>query len=62
LINFYQKIRAEARSVFCYWTVRELGIDGSALAKKLKMSQPGVVYGTNRGEQIAKSKGLNMIR
>jgi len=48
--------------MFWYWTVRELGMDGSTLAKGLKMSQPGVVYGTNRGEQIAESKGLNMIR
>jgi hypothetical protein len=44
-----QKIRAEARSVFCYWAVRELGVEGTQIAKKLQMSQPGVAYAV-RGE------------
>jgi REP element-mobilizing transposase RayT len=57
-----QKIRAEARSVFCYWAVRELGIQGTQVAKRLKMSQPGVVYAINRGERIAKAKALQMIK
>ncbi len=39
-----QKIRSEARSIFCYWAVRELGISGTHLAKRLGMSQSGVVY------------------
>ncbi len=32
------------------------------VAKRLKMSQPGVVYAINRGERIAKVKALNMIK
>jgi REP element-mobilizing transposase RayT len=55
-----QKIRAEARSVFCYWAVRELGIEGTQVAKRLGMSQPGVVYAINRGERIAKAKALDL--
>ena len=39
-----QKIRSEARSLLFYWAVRELGISGTSLAKRFKMSQPGVVY------------------
>ena len=56
-----QKIQAEARSVFCYWAVRELGLEGTHLAKTLKMSQPGVAYAVKRGERIVKTKGLQML-
>ena len=55
-----QKIRAEARSVFCYWAVRELGIEGTQVAKRLGMSQPGVVYAIKRGEGIARAKALSL--
>ena len=51
-----QKSRAEARSLFCYWAVRELGISGTSLAKRLGMSQSGVVYAVNKGEKTAKEK------
>ena len=56
-----QKIRAEARSVFCYWAVRELGVEGTQIAKKLQMSQPGVAYAVRRGERIVKAKVIQMI-
>ena len=42
--------------------IRELGTEGSQVAKRLKMSQPGVVYPINRGERIAKAKALNLIK
>lgn len=56
-----QKVRAEARSLFCYWAVRELGISGVFLARRLGMSQPGVVYATNKGEKIAKEKNYQLL-
>jgi len=56
-----QKIRAEARSVFCYWAVRELGVEGTQIAKKLQMSQPGVAYAVRRGERVVKAKAIQMI-
>ncbi len=49
-----QKIRAEARGLFCYWAARELGYGLSELGKRLSMSQPGVGYAVSRGERIAK--------
>ena len=49
-----QKSRVEARSLLCYWAVRELGISGTSLAKRLGMSQSGVVYAVNKGERTAK--------
>jgi len=56
-----QTIRAEARSVFCYWAVRELGIEGTQVAKQLQMSQPGVAYAVSRGERIVRGKAMQMI-
>ncbi len=56
-----QKIRAEARSVFCYWAVRELGVEGTQIAKKLQMSQPGVAYAVRKGERIVKAEAIQMI-
>ena len=43
-----QKARADARGVFCYWAVRELGVKGIQMAKRLHMSQPGRLI-TNGG-------------
>lgn len=56
-----QKTRMEARSLLCYWAVRELGISGTYLAKRLRMSQSGVVYAVNKGEKIAKEKKYQLI-
>ncbi len=39
-----EKILAEARGLFCYWAVRELGYALTDLAKHLNMSGPGVGY------------------
>jgi len=55
-----QKIRADARSVFCYWAVRELGVEGTQVAKRLGMSQPGIAYAVKKGERIVKDRNLRM--
>jgi len=55
-----QKTRADARSVFCYWAVRELGIEGTQMAKRLGMSQPGVAYAVKKGERIVRDENLRM--
>ena len=55
-----QKVRADARSVFCYWAVRELGVEGAQMAKRLHMSQPGVAYAVKKGEGIARDTNVQM--
>jgi hypothetical protein len=55
-----QKVRAEARSVLCYWAVRELGLEGTSLAKRLNMSQPGVAYAIKKGEKIVKENDFQI--
>ncbi len=50
-----------ARSLFCYWAVRELGVSATALAKRLKISQPAVSISVRRGEKIAIEKGFQLL-
>ena len=54
------KIQVAARSLLCYWTVRELGHTTTELAKRLGMTQPAVSYAVSRGEQIAKERNYNL--
>jgi REP element-mobilizing transposase RayT len=56
-----RKIQVTARSLLCYWAVRELGYTATELAKRLGMTQPAVSYAVRRGEQIAKERGYNLI-
>ena len=56
-----RKVQVEARDLLCYWSVRELGISCTDLAKQLGMSQPGVGYAVNRGEKIAKEHKYQLL-
>lgn len=47
----YKKV-VEARSVVCYWTVRDLGISQGVLAQKFGISQPAISMAVKRGEQL----------
>jgi putative transposase len=52
----------EARSVLCYWAVRELGMSLSSLARKLSLSIPSVSDSVARGRRIAEVRGWLLIR
>ncbi len=56
-----RKVQAEARSLFCYWAVCELGMSRTLIAKQLGMTQPGVGYAVNRGEKISKENNFQLI-
>jgi putative transposase len=51
----YRRI-VEARSLLCYWAVRELGVPMSSLARKLGISIPSVSDSVSRGHKIAEEK------
>jgi len=51
----------EARSVLCYWAVRELGISTLELSKRFGVSQPTASQSVKRGEKIVKEKELKMM-
>jgi len=54
------KVKADARAVFCYWAVGELGYGLKELGRKLGMTQPGVGYAVNRGERISNLNDWNL--
>jgi REP element-mobilizing transposase RayT len=50
----------KARRIFCYWGVRELGIPGTDLGKRLGISQPAVSKAVKEGEIIIKKENLSL--
>ncbi len=56
-----RKIQVAARSLLCYWAVRELGFTATELAKRLGVTPPAVSYAVSRGEQITKERRYNLI-
>ncbi len=56
-----QQKRVKARSLFCFWAVRELGISLTELARRLGISVPGVGYSVERGESIACESDYRLI-
>ncbi len=53
-----EKSRVQARSLFCYWAVRELGTSMTELSGVLKISLSGISDSVKRGEQIANKNGF----
>lgn len=56
-----QKMKVRARSLFCYWAVKELGMSIRELARQLELSPPAVGYSVERGEIIARQWGYRLI-
>lgn len=48
-----QPKRVQARSLFCFWAVRELGASTTELVALLSLSQPNVSRAVQRGERLA---------
>ena len=57
-----QQRRVSARSLFCFWVVREMGNFLASLAIRLGMSPAGVGYAVQRGEVIAHENGYQLIQ
>jgi REP element-mobilizing transposase RayT len=51
----------KARSLLCYWSVRQLGIKTTDLARRIGITQPAISQNVKRGETIAKENGLELI-
>jgi chromosomal replication initiation ATPase DnaA len=56
-----QDRRVKARSLVCYWAVRELGMSMSELAREFGMSIAGIGYAVGRGERIARDNDYQLI-
>ena len=53
--------QVQARSLLCYWAVRELGESMTAMAGRLGISTPAVSKALARGTAIAKQNGYKII-
>ncbi|KPK17930.1 MAG: transposase [Nitrospira bacterium SG8_3] len=62
--EIYSKSRvqaiAEARGLFCYWAVDELGYKLTDMAKRFGITGPGVGYAVRRGRKIAEDNRFKL--
>jgi chromosomal replication initiation ATPase DnaA len=56
-----QSQRVKARSLLCYWAVKELKMQGSDVAGRLEISNSAVSRAVTRGEKIAIDLKLKLI-
>ena len=52
--------RVMARSILAYWFVRELGISGTKVGRRLGLSQSAVSRAVQRGEQLVTERKLSL--
>jgi putative transposase len=57
-----QRLRVKARSLVCYWAVRELGMSGTSVGKLLGLGQPAVSRAVVRGEKLTQDMNLSLIK
>jgi len=56
-----ERIRVKARSLLCYWAVRDIGITMAELSRRLNLSLSGISLSVKRGERIIQEKGYKLI-
>jgi len=54
-------LTVKARSLLCYWAVRELGFTATEVSRRLGVSQPSVSISVKRGEKIVMSEKLKLM-
>ena len=57
-----QKLRVQARSLVCYWAVKELRMKGVEVARKLQFNKSTVSRAVLRGEKIAADMKVKLIK
>ncbi len=53
---------AAARSMVCFWAVREVGLGQEELSNALRISQPAISMAVSRGEKIVKDNAFLLIK
>jgi len=56
-----QRRVVEARSLLCYWAVREVGVAMASLAGRLEISIPAVSKSVIRGQELAVARGYSLL-
>jgi predicted transcriptional regulator len=54
-------MRVKARSLVCYWAVRELGLSGTRVGKLLGIGQPAVSRAVVLGEKLNQDLNLRLV-
>jgi hypothetical protein len=54
-------LRVKAKSLLCYWAVRDLGIGMAQIARFFNLSLAGVSQSVKREDTIVQQKGYNLI-
>lgn len=57
-----ERTRVRARSLLCYWAVRELGMTMTKLSRRLNMSLSAISETVQRGEQLARVNGYKLSK
>jgi hypothetical protein len=55
-----ERNRVNARSLLCYWAVRDLGISMAELSRRLGLSPSGVSQPVRRGEKLVQGKAYRL--
>jgi REP element-mobilizing transposase RayT len=56
-----QPLRVRARSLVCFWAVRELGVSGTNVGKFLNLTQSAVSRAVRRGEKLVEEMNLTLV-
>jgi hypothetical protein len=56
-----QQAKVRARSLFCFWAVKELGFSLRDLARRMELSSPAIGYCVERGEDIARENNFSLV-
>jgi len=56
-----ERKRVKARSLLCYWAVRDRGMSMAELSRRLNLSLSGVSFSVKRGEKIAQDNGYKLM-
>lgn len=55
------RVLVSARSLLCYWAVKELGISMAALSRRFEISIAGISLSVKRGEKIARENNYELM-
>ncbi len=56
-----QPQKVNARSLYCFWAVKELGLSLRELSRQLNLSSQAIGYSVQRGEVIAREYGYSLL-
>lgn len=55
------RVLVSARSLLCYWAVKNLGISMAALSRRFEISIAGISLSVKRGEKIARENNYELM-